>query len=253
MMIAAAGSDSRRKAACLAALGLAAASLLVPGSAMAASMQDCGSQLEALDGAFPNGIQDTWVEILREKLDAINALTDSTAVAEGMQQVIMDYEAYQRDPDPDGDGLAFAPEVVEAESNLMMCLHSARMKEVGDPAELEQAADESSPAEEEEAVEEEPEVTIAEPIGGPGEWFAALDYPVAALREERQGVVEYEVTVGHKGEVVGCEASGGPGNSDLEVATCDALLANARFKPSTDAAGKTYVTRFSGRLRWTLP
>ncbi|MBO9696373.1 MAG: energy transducer TonB [Sphingopyxis sp.] len=73
------------------------------------------------------------------------------------------------------------------------------------------------------------------------------------MREDRQGVVTYDLTAGSDGSVVGCRASGPPGSADLERATCDAILARARFNLATDEAGRAVVGEVSGNMRWTLP
>lgn len=240
---------------CLAPVVAAGLSFAKPDVAMAATFQDCQAKVEALHASLPEGITGTWQEILKERLDGINAEADSEAIAGGLSDTITTYEAYQANPDPDGDGYALAPEVVEAEANLMICLYNARLTEALDAGDPEpdsappQAA--SNDDGEEEPVEDK--TTPATPIGGPGVWFANIDYPVVAMREEREGVVRYEITVERDGSIAGCQASGPPGSADLESATCDALLANARFKPATDSAGAPVRSAFDGTLKWTLP
>ena len=89
-----------------------------------------------------------------------------------------------------------------------------------------------------------------EPIN-PGSWFLTVDYPAAALREEREGRVEYRLTVGKTGRVskVRILSAAWP---DLGVATATALTRYARFKPAMRKCLPT-AAYFAGAVNWVLP
>lgn len=242
------GRGAVRRLACFV---LIFASMLAPERALAASLADCPAEYRNLEGAFPDGMTDIWSETLRDDVDAVNALDDKASLRQAQERTWAEFDAYQQDPDPDGDGYAFAPEVVQGHMYLMTCLYVARGREVEDIAE--EAETQAGPD-----TENTPDVAAnlespPIPVGSPGAWFGEADYPPAAMREERQGVVTYDLTVGSDGSVVGCQASGPPGSADLERATCDAILARARFNPATDEAGRAVVGEVSGSIRWTLP
>lgn len=235
----------------LACLALLTTSMLAPDWAEAASMADCPAEYRNLESSFPNGVTEIWAETLQDDLNAVNALDDKASLRQAQEKTWAEFDAYQENPDPDGDGYAFAPEVVQGHMYLMTCLYVARGLEVegGDEeAEPQVQPDAESAADVAESLESPPT-----PIGSSSAWFTEADYPVVAMREEREGVVSYDLTVGSDGSVVGCEASGPPGGADLERATCDAIIARARFKPATNEAGQPVVGEVSGSIRWILP
>lgn len=82
---------------------------------------------------------------------------------------------------------------------------------------------------------------------------AQLTYPPSALRAGREGVVRYEVKLAKDGKVTGCRVTQASGDPALDRATCDQLRKNARFKPTIDASGKPISSRYTSRVRWTLP
>lgn len=235
----------------LACLVLLMTFVLAPGRAVAASLADCPAEYHDLESGLPNGMTEIWAETLRDDLNAVNAMDDKASLRQAQAKTWAEFAAYREDPDPDGDGYALSPEVVQGHTHLMNCLYVARGLEIeglDEAAEPEVEPDTESASDPAESLESPPT-----PIGSPSEWFAATDYPVTAMREERQGVVSYDVTVGSDGSVVGCQASGPSGSADLESATCDAILSRARFKPATDEAGQPVVGEVSGRINWTIP
>lgn len=228
-----------------------AGSALIFNQAQAASMDQCRTKFDALEAAFPSGITDTWIEILQEELDKINAMNDADSLTAGMDAAIAEYDDYQRDPDPDGDGMAFDPKIIDAKTMLSICLYTARAEEIAPSAEpTEDAADAADLPDEE--GESEDLTSPPKPITNQAEWFADINYPITALEEGRSGVVRYDVTVAADGSVAGCQASGPLNSADLELATCSAVLAHARFEPGTDNAGRPVVSEISGTMRWSL-
>ena len=220
--------------------------------AFAVTLDGCRAEVENLHNALPGGISDSWTEIIRERLDHVNSISDPGALQSSREQLWAESDAYDRDPDPDGDGYALAPEVFAASQVLWNCLHTARAGELEDG--------DQSDASEQEAASDDKAEKVAEDLSAPPvkidasePWFAGEDFPDSAVRDGRQGDVRYDLTVGADGKVVGCQASGPPNSPDLESATCTAVMTRARFKPALNAAGAPVVGEISGSVRWTLP
>jgi protein TonB len=93
----------------------------------------------------------------------------------------------------------------------------------------------------------------AMPKGNPGNWATTSDYPSRALREERQGVTSFHVTVGPDGRVTSCQVTGSSGSPDLDEATCSNVTRRARFTPATDGEGNPTTGSYSNRIRWVIP
>ena len=93
----------------------------------------------------------------------------------------------------------------------------------------------------------------ASPLGSPGKWATTDDYPAAALREEREGVARFRVTVGPDGRVRNCEILASSGSSDLDRATCANVAKRARFKPAIDETGATVSGSYTSAVKWEIP
>ena len=93
----------------------------------------------------------------------------------------------------------------------------------------------------------------ATPKGNPGNWATTNDYPSRALREEREGVTGFRVSVGPDGKVVDCSIISSSGHADLDDATCANIRRRARFNPATDGEGQPTTGSYSGRVRWVIP
>jgi len=91
------------------------------------------------------------------------------------------------------------------------------------------------------------------PRGNPGSWATTDDYPARALREEREGVTRFRVTVDTRGRVTSCEVTGSSGSPDLDDAACKAISRRARFEPATDGNGQPTTGTYSNSVRWQMP
>lgn len=92
-----------------------------------------------------------------------------------------------------------------------------------------------------------------QPKGSPGSWATSNDYPSRALREEREGVTGFRVSVGTDGKVTDCSVTSSSGSPDLDQATCDNVRRRARFQPATDGEGNPTTGSYSNRIRWVIP
>ena len=93
----------------------------------------------------------------------------------------------------------------------------------------------------------------AVPKGNPGNWATTNDYPSRALREEREGVTGFRVTIGTDGRVTDCSVTSSSGHSDLDAAACENIRRRARFTPASDSEGQPITDTYSNRVRWVIP
>jgi|SRR6478736_5685446 len=93
----------------------------------------------------------------------------------------------------------------------------------------------------------------ATPKGNPGSWATTDDYPSRALREEREGVTRFTVTVTPDGRVANCSVTGSSGSPDLDDAACRSITRRARFTPATDGEGNPTTGSYSNSVRWQIP
>jgi periplasmic protein TonB len=96
-------------------------------------------------------------------------------------------------------------------------------------------------------------VRSATPKGSPGAWVSDRDYPSAAIREEREGVTRFRLSIGVDGRVTGCEVTASSGSPDLDAATCAKVSARARFLPALGSDGLPTTGSYSSSVRWVLP
>lgn len=95
--------------------------------------------------------------------------------------------------------------------------------------------------------------TKATPRGNPGSWANSNDYPSRALREEREGVTRFRVSVGADGRITGCSVTGSSGHPDLDEATCSLVSRRGRFNPAKDGEGQPTTDSWSSAVRWQIP
>ena len=93
----------------------------------------------------------------------------------------------------------------------------------------------------------------AVPKGNPGSWATTDDYPSTALREEKEGVTRFSLTVSPDGRVSNCSITGSSGTPELDQAACRAITRRARFTPATDGEGNPTTGTYSNSVRWTIP
>lgn len=93
----------------------------------------------------------------------------------------------------------------------------------------------------------------ATPKGTPAAWVTTSDYPKAAMREGRSGVVGFRLNIGIDGKVAGCSVLTSSGSPDLDEATCALVTRRAVFTPALDRKGRPIAGTYSNRVRWILP
>ena len=83
--------------------------------------------------------------------------------------------------------------------------------------------------------------------------FSTDDYPAAALRNEEEGTVRFQLVIGPDGRVSRCEVTASSGSAALDSASCRILTARARYRPARDPQGSPIAGSDSGRVTWRLP
>ena len=93
----------------------------------------------------------------------------------------------------------------------------------------------------------------AVPVGSPGDWVTTSDYPSDALRFQITGVTAFRLYIDTAGKPSRCEIVQSSGFDVLDTATCELILARARFTPARNAAGMPAEGTYSNRVRWVTP
>lgn len=91
------------------------------------------------------------------------------------------------------------------------------------------------------------------PIGSPAEWIDPGAYPAAALRFEMAGTTAFRLAVDAAGKPVRCDIAESSGFDILDTATCERLLAKAKFSPPRNRTGGPAESVYIGRVRWVIP
>jgi protein TonB len=93
----------------------------------------------------------------------------------------------------------------------------------------------------------------AVPKGRPGEWATDNDYPTSAMREGKQGVTGFRVSIGPDGKVTDCSVTKSSGSPELDDTTCKLITRRARFTPAMDGEGKPTTGSYASSVRWQIP
>jgi protein TonB len=91
------------------------------------------------------------------------------------------------------------------------------------------------------------------PIGNPGTWITADDYPPEAVRANRSGRVVADVDVGSDGKVISCKVSESSGTTSLDLKTCEIVMERGRFNPATDLKGRPTAGTYHMPVNWLVP
>ncbi len=144
------------------------------------------------------------------------------------------------------DGTAGALEQVNR------CL--VKLRAIGDAAKREKARWEHLPADPFASTVPAPPTGPRNPIPQYAEnWGSTNDYPSRALREGREGIAFYEVTVGMDGRVISCRIAQTSGHADLDESTCRNVSRRGRFNPALDLSGKLIEGVWAGQTKWEIP
>lgn len=89
--------------------------------------------------------------------------------------------------------------------------------------------------------------------GDPNAWFSQEDYPPAAQRDGREGVVGIAWDINAQGRVENCRVTSSSGSSDLDETSCRLIVRRGRYTPAKDENGNPIRSTSSRRVRWQLP
>ncbi len=85
-------------------------------------------------------------------------------------------------------------------------------------------------------------------------WEVVLDnYPSESLKAGEEGTVHFRVTLDKDGGLTSCAVTESSGFPRLDTATCDMIVATARFHRPEDATGPRRRATHDGTVVWRLP
>lgn len=76
----------------------------------------------------------------------------------------------------------------------------------------------------------------------------AVDYPIRALREGRQGTVIIALTVGPDGRPKSCAIASSSGHGDLDRAACASAVRATGFPPLADGSDRIFMQKAEFRI-----
>ncbi len=80
----------------------------------------------------------------------------------------------------------------------------------------------------------------------------AGDYPISAKIARREGVTGFQLIISESGEPTDCLITRSSGYAELDIQTCDSLLARAVFTPATGSEGQNMEDTYNSAVQWVL-
>jgi len=90
------------------------------------------------------------------------------------------------------------------------------------------------------------------PRSEPQTWLHSGDYPVGALAQGAQAIVNFRLTVDGGGVPTACEIQRSYSGEMFDKVSCKALMKRARFEPALDEAGKPIASYYMNRIIWIM-
>jgi TonB family protein len=81
---------------------------------------------------------------------------------------------------------------------------------------------------------------------------SSYDYPSQAIRSSSEGRVVVRVDVSAEGRAAACMPVAPSGSAALDAASCQAILARARFRPARGADGRPTAARIVTTVTWLI-
>lgn len=91
------------------------------------------------------------------------------------------------------------------------------------------------------------------PVGSPGRWVNARDYPLEMLRQRQQGIVQFRLSVDAYGKATQCHIQQSTRPQEFDDAVCKSLMKRAAFEPALDADGNPVASFWRNTVRFQLP
>lgn len=96
----------------------------------------------------------------------------------------------------------------------------------------------------------------AKPIGSPGNWVEASDYPRdfdARALSSVGAATAFKLTIAPSGRAADCVVMQSSGLDNLDKAACRAMMRNARFIPAADILGNPVIGSYENIVIWKAP
>ncbi|MDT8757159.1 energy transducer TonB [Sphingomonas psychrotolerans] len=90
----------------------------------------------------------------------------------------------------------------------------------------------------------------ASPITSPGTWLSSSDYPMNAVMNGHNGLVQFRLDIDSEGKVLGCFILSRTSPDDFADTTCRAMTRRARLQPALDAQGRPMRSYFVSKVVW---
>ncbi|GGC29294.1 hypothetical protein GCM10011371_16020 [Novosphingobium marinum] len=90
------------------------------------------------------------------------------------------------------------------------------------------------------------------PSSNPGRWILPNDYPLRALTQGMQGIVNFVLMVDAEGMPTGCTIASAVASDIFKKETCHQLMDHARFDPALNAAGSPVASFYAGSVTWIM-
>lgn len=91
------------------------------------------------------------------------------------------------------------------------------------------------------------------PLKSPARWVRPKDYPVQMLRQGRQAIVEFRLSVGPDGKATQCHIQQSTRPQEFDDAVCKSLLKRAEFDPALDADGNPIASFWRNTVQFQIP
>lgn len=92
----------------------------------------------------------------------------------------------------------------------------------------------------------------AKPLDKLQNWISSSDYPSSALSGGLQGNTRVLYTIGVDGRAADCKVVVSSGNKDLDASACRSIIANGRFDPARDSAGRAVASHRVDTINWRI-
>ena len=95
--------------------------------------------------------------------------------------------------------------------------------------------------------------SMATPLTSPATWLSSFDYPTSALRENKEGLVYFRLSIDPNGKITQCSVQRAINQSEFARITCDLISKRGRFTPARDLAGTPVPGFFISSVRFNIP
>jgi len=93
----------------------------------------------------------------------------------------------------------------------------------------------------------------ATPTSPPGSWLTNDDYPMMAIRNGANGLVQFRLDIDPEGKIAGCHILARTSPDEFADVTCKIMAKRARFEPALDSEGKPVRSFFVSTAHFVIP